>query len=241
MSRVRSLAAVAALAGLLTTAGACDRPSAGGAAPGTGPSAPAAATGPAEHADYRGALAELGQLRVAPEDTGAHYSRDDWKHWTRAGGCTTRELIIKRDALATAKGKPIQYDKCHATGNAYWVSRYDNVTITDVRTLEVDHWVPLKQLAVSGTRGWTASQREQYANDPEVLIAVSERSNAQKSSQDPAKWSVPDSPAFGCEYQAKWVWVKAKYSRLFGQPVTVDPAEKAALHQKLTLCAKGAV
>ncbi|WP_410583922.1 DUF1524 domain-containing protein [Amycolatopsis sp. lyj-108] len=103
---------------------------------------------------------------------------------------------------------------------------YDDVTVTDPGQLDVDHWIPLEQMARSGTRGWTPAQRQAYANDPTVLIAVTAKSNRQKGSQDPARWL----PVHRCEYVQAWVAIKARYQ------VTIDQAEHDAIASVLRRC-----
>jgi hypothetical protein len=196
-------------------------------------------------ADYQAALDQLAQLPVRPEDTGVHYDRNDWKHWISqpafGKGCDTREMIlIEQGEHATPAGVgPVEHDpttcKVVAGDGNSWVSRYDDQVVTDPGALDVDHWVPLEEMARSGTRNWTADQRKQYANDPDVLIEVTAHSNRAKGSQDPATW-MPSSSSFGCVYVRHWVEIKHNYSGFAG-PLTVDQAEHDALAGKLRSCA----
>lgn len=193
--------------------------------------------------DYREYLDQLATLQVAPEDTGAHYRREDWKHWSNQGGsCDTREIVLNEQGEhRTADGKiaggatfdPKTCEPYAGHGNS-WRSLYDDVTVTDPAKLDVDHIVPLEEMAHSGTRSWTAADREAYANDVAALIAVTARSNRQKGSQDPATW-LPSEP-FRCEYAAWWVQIKVTWSQRTGHPVTVDPAEHDALAAVLSRC-----
>lgn len=194
---------------------------------------------------YQAALDELAELRVAPEDTGAHYRRDDWQHWIPqpqfGKGCDTREMVLREQGehatpagVGSVTADPNTCAPRAGDGNS-WVSPYDGIVVTDPRELDVDHLVPLEEMARSGTRNWTRDQRKQYANDPAVLIAVTAHTNRQKGSQDPAHW-LPREAGFQCEYDRRWVEVKHAYSRFTG-PLTVDRAEHDALVRKLRLCA----
>lgn len=179
--------------------------------------------------------AALARIRVAPADTGAHYDREDWlKDWpTVAPNCSLREKVLKDSALVLKKGHPFGPPKpgsCVPT-RAYWVSPYDNASETDPSKLDIDHIVPLGEVAVSGTRKWTDQQRHAYATDPAVLVAVSARSNRQKSDQDPAHW-LPD-PYDRCNYVVKYAQIKAKYG------MTADRAEMSAMRNVLAHCPQG--
>ncbi|PXY17101.1 HNH endonuclease [Prauserella sp. PE36] len=173
---------------------------------------------PAETPAPSGALP---QLRVAPEDTGARYDRDDWPHWDYLGdGCDVRDQILQDQGRSVRVG-----DNCEVTGE--WTSVYDGEIVTDAGDLDIDHIVPLAEVARSGSRDWTEAEREAYANDPEVLVAVTARSNRQKGDQDPATW-LPDQDR--CGYVTRWVQTKAKYD------LTADQAEAEAINAILSHC-----
>lgn len=169
------------------------------------------------------ALDKLTQLRVAPEDTGHPYDRDEWPHWAGDGkGCDTRELALQR------QGAEVRTDgECRARSGR-WVSPYDDEVVTDAADTDVDHVVPLAEANRSGTRGWTREQRRAFANDLDQLLVVTARSNRQKGDQDPARW-LPE-PPYHCDYAARWVDIKLKYR------MTVDQAEHDALASVLRRC-----
>ena len=211
----RTTATIAALAGL--TLAACTPPRA---------ARPVAATAPGPATavvDVGAARAALARLAVAPEDTGAHYRREDWPHWSRvAGECDAREQTLKAEGRGVTTGA-----HCAVTGGT-WTSPYDGVIVTHPGGLDIDHLVPLAEAARSGTRTWTRAQREHYANDTTlVLIAVTAHANRAKGDQDPAHWL----PALDrCGYAARWIAVKTAYA------MTVDPAEHTALAGLLDHC-----
>ncbi|WP_228714087.1 HNH endonuclease family protein [Prauserella endophytica] len=183
------------------------------------PTAPAHTTTPATLAG------ELPALQVTPEDTGTHYDRDAWPHWTYHGdGCDTRDLILREQGHGVRVG-----DDCAITAGQ-WISAYDGTTVTDPSELDIDHIVPLAEAARSGARHWTERERERYANDPAGLVAVTATSNRAKGDQDPATW-LPDRDR--CGYVARWVEVKHRYG------LTADPAEAAAIRGVLAHCGGG--
>ncbi|MDQ1033308.1 HNH endonuclease family protein [Streptomyces sp. NPDC001868] len=107
-----------------------------------------------------------------------------------------------------------------------WHSYYDDTLIegSGPGRIDIDHLVPLAEAHDSGAYGWTTEKRRRYANDlgAEVsLIAVSARSNRQKSDQDPTTWM--PIPSVHCRYLGEWVATKKRWG------LAVDPAEREAL------------
>lgn len=186
------------------------------------PSASAALPTPVSAATARSYLASL---TVAPEDrTG--YKRDLFPHWiTISGTCNTRETVLKRDGTNV-----VTNSACAATSGT-WYSPYDGATWTSASDVDIDHVVPLAEAWDSGASTWTTAQRRAFANDltrPQ-LIAVTDRVNQSKGDQDPATW-VPPRSAYVCTYVRAWVQVKYYYN------LSVDPAEKSALQNRLAAC-----
>ncbi|TDX84943.1 HNH endonuclease family protein [Amycolatopsis arida] len=183
-------------------------------------------TGPAaEEVDVAAAQRQLDQLEVRPEDTGYHYDRDDWPHWSYLGdGCDVRDQVLQQQGHDVQVGPD-----CTITGR--WTSPYDVVTVTDPGELDIDHIVALSEVADSGVRGWSEADRERYANDSRHLVAVTATSNRQKSDQDPAEW-LPSNTAYRCEYAARWVAAKYEYR------LAVDLSERQALTGLLRRCGR---
>lgn len=76
----------------------------------------------------------------------------------------------------------------------------------------------------SGASDWDSTPREHYANDLGdscALLAVTARSNRQKSDQDVAEW-LPDQDVV-CRYISDWTAVKLRWT------LTADAAEHATL------------
>ena len=85
---------------------------------------------------------------------------------------------------------------------------------------------------MSGAAAWSPERRTAYANDlgwAQSLIAVSARSNRQKSDRDPAKW-MPPSASYLCTYTEVWVGVKFRWG------LAMDPAEKSTVDAVLAGC-----
>jgi len=174
---------------------------------------------------------QLAALQIAPEDTGAHYKRDDWlPDWARNGQCSTRETVLQQQGQGVVVGA-----NCAPTAGQ-WVSAYDGVTVTNPSKLDIDHVVPLAEVARSGPivdgrrqrpGSWPVEQRHAYANDIEGLIAVTASSNRSKGDDDPARWMPAQDH---CGYIASWLHMKTKYQ------LSVDQAEHDAIAAVINTC-----
>jgi hypothetical protein len=167
-------------------------------------------------------------LTVA-EESRAGYDRSLFPHWVDAdgNGCHTRaEVLIEEAVVAPEVG-----ERCRLTGGE-WFSYYDDRTLTDARSLDIDHMVPLAEAWDSGASAWSTSQRRDFANDldePVALVAVSAGSNRSKSDRDPAEWLPPAQEAH-CRYVTEWTTVKTRWD------LSVDEAELDALTEVASDC-----
>ncbi|NED07610.1 HNH endonuclease [Streptomyces sp. SID6648] len=184
-------------------------------------SAPAAQATPAPEVTT---LADaVGLVKVTEEDrTG--YTRTKFKHWNSgddAGdGCNTRAEVLIAEAVVA----PTVEAGCKLTGGT-WRSYYDGQEVTSAGSLDIDHMVPLAEAWDSGASAWSAARREAYANDQGStvsLVAVTARTNRQKSDQDPADWMPPSLEA-QCRYVGEWVSTKLRWD------LTADDRELEAL------------
>ncbi|MFC4506070.1 MULTISPECIES: HNH endonuclease family protein [Streptomyces] len=121
---------------------------------------------------------------------------------------------------------------CKLTGGV-WFSYYDNLEIhgSGPGKIDIDHMVPLAEVHDSGGYSWTPERRKRYANDlgaESTLVAVSARSNRQKSDRDPADWM--PIPEARCRYIGEWVVTKLRWD------LSVDQAEKDALLDYASEC-----
>ncbi|WP_328863067.1 HNH endonuclease family protein [Streptomyces sp. NBC_00306] len=163
------------------------------------------------------------RMRLAGEDRSG-YTRSSFRHWNSGDiatdGCSTRNEVLLAEAVRAPEVGP----GCRLTGGA-WFSYYDGQEVTDPGALDIDHMVPLAEAWDSGASAWTAARREAYANDQGAaasLVAVTARTNRQKSDQDPAEW-MPPAPDAQCRYVGEWVATKLRWQ------LAVDAAELEAL------------
>ncbi|MGW6971521.1 HNH endonuclease family protein [Streptomyces sp. NPDC054952] len=181
----------------------------------------------AHAAEQRPAAVPIGvavsSLQLATEDrTG--YRRTSFKHWNAGAnpsdGCNTRMEVLIAEAVEAPEVGP----GCTLTGGVWW-SYYDERPVTPAGALDIDHMVPLAEAWDSGAFAWTAARREAYANDlgqETSLVAVTARSNRQKSDQDPAEWLPPSADAL-CRYGAEWTATKLRWG------LAVDELERDRL------------
>ena len=181
------------------------------------------------------ANAELSQLTVKPLAPMTGYSRNRFgPAWADVdhNHCDTRDDILRRD-LAGVVLKP---------GSTCIVERgtlhdpYTGRTISFVRgpnstAIQIDHLVALADAWRTGAASWSAALREQYANDPAVLLAVDGPANEAKGAADASQW-LPPSSSYDCSYVVEQIAVKTKY-RLW-----VTQGERDAMANVLEGCSQ---
>ncbi|KAK8205934.1 secreted protein [Phyllosticta capitalensis] len=172
------------------------------------------------------ARSELSALTVAARGSSSGYSRDEFNHWiTISGNCNTRETVLKRD------GTNVETSSACAATSGTWVSPYDGATWTAASDVDIDHMVPLSNAWQSGASSWTATQRQNFANDLDnpQLWAVTDNVNQSKGDRSPDEWK-PPLESFYCTYAEAWIKVKSVYD------LTITSAEKSALSDMLDTC-----
>lgn len=149
--------------------------------------------------------------------------------WASVAGCSTREIILKRDLTGTTIN-----DKCQVlTGTLN--DPYTGKMIQFVRgvqtsaAVQIDHVVALSNAWQTGAQALSEAVRKQLANDPLELLAVDGPANQQKGDGDAATW-LPSNKSFRCQYVARQVAVKVKYG------LWVTQAEHDAMARILANC-----
>ncbi len=148
--------------------------------------------------------------------------------WSTVDGCDTRDIILHRDlknpVISDCKvisgtlddpytGKVIDFKRGATTSSA----------------VQIDHVVAIGDAWQKGAQQLTKATREKLYNDPLELLAVDGMANQQKSDGDAATW-LPPNKAFRCQYVARQIAVKSKYS------LWVTQAEHDAMATILTTC-----
>lgn len=178
---------------------------------------------PAHAVEETRLLEGIAALPVA-EEIRVGYDRDKlYPHWKDLdkNGCNADRDVLINEAIEDPAVGP----GCKLTGGV-WFSYYDSTEIhgSGVGRIDIDHMVPLAEVHDSGGHSWTAERRKRYANDlgaEATLVAVSARSNRQKSDKDPADWM--PLPEAHCRYLGEWVVTKLRWD------LSVDQAEKDSL------------
>lgn len=172
----------------------------------------------------------LDSLEVKGRAPKTGYARTQFGNgWASSGGCDTRERILQRDMVNT-----VISDGCKVMSGLLH-DPYTGKDITFTRgvdtssAVQIDHVVALSDAWQTGAQQLTADQRQQLANDPLELLAVDGPANQQKSDGDAATW-LPASKPFRCQYIARQIAVKAKYT------LWVTAAEKEAMQRVLSSC-----
>ena len=186
---------------------------------------------PSAHVVVSGdAVKMLETLPIKGRAPKTHYSRDQFGDgWANERGCDTRNVILRRDL----KGVVLN-DKCQVVSGILDDS-YTGKTIQFTRgastsgSVQIDHVVALSDAWQKGAQQLSAAKREALANDPLELLAVDGMANQQKSDGDAATWLPPNKP-FRCQYVARQVAVKKKYT------LWVTQAEKDAILRVLSAC-----
>jgi len=159
------------------------------------------------------AIDELKKLEIKGRAPKTGYARDQFGNgWAKWQKCDTRQRILARD-LTDVKldsngctvlsgvlndpytGKIIEFKRGPGTSSM----------------VQIDHVVALSDAWQKGAQSWDANTREIFANDDLELLAVEGRANQEKSDGDAATW-LPKNKLFRCQYIARQIAVKVKYS-----------------------------
>jgi hypothetical protein len=175
----------------------------------------------------------LQELVISEPGSMNSYSRESFRHWSRANdfgwdapqdSCDAREAALLRDGENVEAGSG-----CKVTSGS-WYDPYTDQTFTDPSDIDTDHIVALANAWRSGASSWTDEERERYANDPDVLLSVEDNANQAKGDKGPEAWKPPNEEVW-CDYAERWTSIKDKYD------LSVNPDEKAALEEMLGTCA----
>jgi hypothetical protein len=157
------------------------------------------------------ARADLDRLRIAPEGSGAGYEREEfgqrWRDIDR-NGCDQRNDVLARDLTDIRRR-----DGCVVVSGRLddpYTGKDVSFRKSDAAEVQIDHVYPLALAWRMGADRWTRSRREQFANDPDNLLAVWGVPNRQKSDSGPGEWK--PQKAFQCAYGVKYIAVAREYS-----------------------------
>ena len=178
------------------------------------------------------AVTVLEKLEVKGRSPKTNYNREEfYKTWPTVDGCNLRQKIIKREFGDTAvlDGCTVlsgEYDEPY-TGEHKIFTEKSEIS----KGVQIDHVVALSDAWQKGADfdHMDSAKRYALATDPLNLLAVDASTNEKKSDGDAATW-LPPNKKFRCQYVARQVSVKYKYS------LWVTEAEKSAIVKILESC-----
>lgn len=180
--------------------------------------------------DKGGVALALNELAVKGRAPKTGYERAQFGDgWGDVEGCDTRNIILHRDLV-----NPAVNDRCQVVSGTL-NDPYTDKTIQFLRgtdtsdDVQIDHVVALSDAWQKGAQQLSFDQRVTFANDPLELLAVDGQANQQKGDGDAATW-LPSNKSFRCQYVARQIAVKKKYS------LWVTDAEKSAMAKILEAC-----
>ena len=171
----------------------------------------------------------LEKLEVKGRAPKTGYSREEfYDGWPNVDGCSLRQRILKRELGDSARLEGCnvvagEYDEPYTGEHVVLVSR------EEVSKIQIDHVVALSDAWQKGAQYKDYETRNKIATDPLNLLAVDGVANKQKSDGDAATW-LPKNKKFRCQYVARQISVKYKYS------MWVTQAEKEAMARVLSNC-----
>lgn len=174
----------------------------------------------------------LDGLQVSEPGSMAGYSREEFPHWSDAqeyGWNVSDSSCDARDAALIRDGENVRIESGCDVETGTWLDPFTSQTFTDPSDIDVDHMVPLANAWRYGASSWGATERERYANDPDVLLSVEDNANQSKGDKGPEAWRPPNE-AYWCDYAKQWVQIKAKYD------LGVNAQEKQELTRMLGAC-----
>jgi len=176
------------------------------------------------------AIKELDKIAVKGRAPKTDYSREQFgAGWNIKQGCDTRNIILNRDLVNT-----VVDEKCNVSSGTL-NDPYTGKLVSFIRgsstsgAVQIDHVVALSDAWQKGAQQLTTMRRIELANDPLELLAVDGAANSQKSDGDAATW-LPSNKEFRCQYVARQIAVKQKYS------LWVTQAEHDAISDILIKC-----
>lgn len=142
-------------------------------------------------------------------------------------GCDTRNDILRRDLDdVVVKDGTFGCKVLRGTLNDPYTGRQIPFTRS---AIQIDHVVALGDAWETGAQQWDSQTRQNFANDPDNLLAVEADANQDKGAANAARW-LPPNAAFHCEYVRRQIAVKKKYSLI------VTLKEKEAMQAVLSEC-----
>lgn len=126
-------------------------------------------------------LSLVDSIKVSTHENKEKYNRDDW------------EKPAKKFILDGEKVSRVKYD---TYTSQYLISKepfvykcpYSGKEITDIKSIDFDHLIPLKFVATKCGINWTKEQKNKFAQDENVGVSVLNKENRSKGAKGPSEW-----------------------------------------------------
>jgi len=182
-----------------------------------------------EEIDFSG----LPRLEIKEIDLNAipRYNREEWNSWIDEDqDCqNTRHEVLQLESFVTVL---FSNDNLCYVRSGKWFDPYNGEYIYFASDLDIDHFVPLYNAHISGGWEWSEEKKTDFANnieDPDMLIAVRNTTNREKSASSPDEWK-PENQVYWCEYAYDWIRIKYEWN------LSVTKAEWEALVSMIETC-----
>ena len=159
------------------------------------------------------------------------YNREDWNSWIdNDEDCqNTRHENLQLESFVEVSF--VQDNSCYVKSGK-WFDPYNGEFLYEASKIDIDHFIPLYNIHISGGWSWSEEKKTQFANnlnDPDLLIAVESRTNREKSSHTPDQWK-PANTSYWCEYAYDWIRIKYEWN------LSVTQNEWDALQKMTATC-----
>ena len=159
------------------------------------------------------------------------YNRDDWNSWIDSDGdCqNTRHENLQFESFIEVN---FTNDSNCYVSSGKWFDPFNGIYLYEASEIDIDHFVPLYNVHISGGWAWSEEKKTMFANnlnDPDILIAVESGTNREKSAHAPDKWK-PANTSYWCEYAYDWIRIKYEWE------LSVTQEEWNALEEMLDTC-----
>lgn len=174
----------------------------------------------------------LEKLEVKGRAPKTGYDRKEfYSGWPDIEGCSLRQRIIKRELGDSAT---LDSNNCTVISGEFDEPYTGERMVFHEKAefsknIQIDHVVALSDAWQKGAQYMDKDTRYSIATDPLNLLAVESKANQGKSDGDAATW-LPPNKAFRCQYIARQISVKYKYS------LWVTEAEYDAMARVLETC-----
>ena len=178
-------------------------------------------------------LSNIPQLEIKEInlDSIPKYDREEWNSWIdEDNDCqNTRHEVLQLESFVGVLFTST--NECYVQSGK-WFDPYNGEYFYFTSDLDIDHFIPLYNAHISGGWEWSEEKKTLFANnieDPDMLIAVKNSTNRDKSASTPENWR-PRNESYWCEYALDWIRIKYEWG------LTATQSEWNNLLQMINLC-----